>query len=50
MGDLAPMQITRIVHEEVTGELQAKDYDFSQESIGEHKEKGYRMAMKALNK
>ncbi len=48
MGDMTPMTITRIIHENENGDLPSKDYDFSKRSIEEHKRAGYRKAREAL--
>ena len=50
MGDSCSISITRIVHEGEEGEPASKDYDFSWKSIEEHKEKGYKIAGKILEK
>jgi Patatin phospholipase len=50
MGDSGALSITRIVHEGEEGEPASKDYDFSWKSIEERKEKGYKTAMKMLEK
>ena len=50
MGDAPPISITRIVHEGEEGEPPSRDYDFSRESIQEHKEEGYRVARARLEK
>ncbi|MES2353586.1 MAG: FAD-dependent oxidoreductase [Pseudomonadota bacterium] len=48
MGDVAPMEVTRIIREEEEGESPSRDYDFSRTSIEKHKRAGYAMAKKAL--
>lgn len=50
MGDSCSISITRIVHEGEEGEPVSKDYDFSWKSIEEHKEEGYKIAKKVLEK
>jgi hypothetical protein len=50
MGDSCSISITRIVHEGEESEPASKDYDFSRTSIGEHKEVGYKIAGKILEK
>jgi NADPH-dependent 2,4-dienoyl-CoA reductase/sulfur reductase-like enzyme/predicted acylesterase/phospholipase RssA len=50
MGDSSSISITRIIHEGEEGEPASKDYDFSRRSIEEHKEEGYKIARKVLEK
>jgi NTE family protein len=50
MGDMAPLKITRIIHEGEEGELPSRDYDFSKKSIEQHKRAGYLTAVQALKR
>jgi NADPH-dependent 2,4-dienoyl-CoA reductase/sulfur reductase-like enzyme/predicted acylesterase/phospholipase RssA len=48
MGDVSSMTITRIIREAIENEELSKDYDFSHDSIRQHKQQGYDTARKAL--
>lgn len=48
MGQAAPTTITRIVNEVATGEPPFTDNDFSEPTIGRHKQAGYQLAKRAL--
>ncbi len=50
MGDLSPMTITRIIHDDKDGGLASKDFDFSVKTVEAHKRAGYQMARKELEK
>jgi len=48
LGCITTIHIVRLVHRSEPGELASKDYEFSAESVREHKAAGYRDAMAML--